>query len=231
MSMLSFRSGTAVLTMIAALAVFLPAQEAKPAAEGFFIAASGHDLAYKSDLDGKLALWHFDLAFNIPRLEKKTAIGLGFGYIHASWMWELSYLRSNLTASADDRDTPALFQAVQITGRTFLLREFPVKPYVSLGISVPWLRIDNGAELNGQKLKASYIGLEAVIGAGLAVRIGSAIFLHGGAAWRLGGFFYATGEGPGRDITNLSVGQGGPRWGRWLRSSSLGLTFGLGFVF
>jgi hypothetical protein len=231
MSMPSFRSGTAALALIAALAGYLPAQEARPAKEGFFIAASGHDLVYKGDLDGKLALWHFDLAFFIPKLAEKFSFGLGFGFIHASWMWELSYLRSDLAASIGDRDTPALFQAVQITGRTFLLRESPVKPYFSLGISVPWLRIDNGAELNGQKLKASYIGMEAIIGAGVAVRIGSSVFLHGGAAWRLGGFFYTSGEGAGRDITNLSVGQGGPRWGRWLRSSSLGLTFGLGYVF
>ena len=111
------------------------------------------------------------------------------------------------------------------------MRESPVKPCVSLGISVPWLRIDNGAELNSQKLKASYVGLEAIIGTGLAVRIGPAVFLHGGASWRLGGFFYTSGEGAGRDITTLTVGQGGPRWGRWLRSSSLGLSFGLGFVF
>ncbi len=229
--MISPQFGLVPAVLVLALAVSLPAQEAKPAGEGFFVSASGHDLAYKGDLDGKLALWHFDLAFYIPKLERKTSVGLGFGYIHASWMWELSYLRSDLTASVEDRNTPALFQAIQITGRTFLLREFPVKPFISLGISIPWLRIDNGAELNAQKLKASYIGLEAVLGAGLAVRIGPSVVLNGGASWRLGGFFYTSGEGAGRDITNLSVGQGGPRWGRWLRSSSLGLTFGLGFVF
>lgn len=230
--MLSIRSGLAALALIAALAVSLLAQDAKPAGEGFFIAASGYDLAYKGDLDGKLTLWHFDLAFRIPKLGEKTSIAFGFGYIHASWLWEISYLRSNLTASVEERDTPALFQAIQITGRSFFLKEFPVMPYVSLGISVPWLQIDNGAELNGQKLKASYIGMEAVIGAGLAARIGPAVFAHAGASWRLGGFFYTSGdEGKGRDITTLSVGQGGPRWGRWLRTSSLGLIFGLGFVF
>jgi hypothetical protein len=229
--MRSLRSGIAVLASIAALAVALPAQELKPAKEGFFIAASGHVLAYKGDLDGKLDLWHFDLVFHIPKLEEKTSAAFGFGIIHPSWMWEISYLRSNLTASLEAGNTPALFQAVQITGRTFLLREYPVKPYFSIGISIPWLRIDNGAELYGQKLKASYIGMEAVIGAGMAVRIGRTVFLQGGAAWRLGGFFYASGEGAGRDITHLSVGQDGPRWGRWLRSSSLGLDFGLGFVF
>ena len=229
--MIACRAGLFLAVLLPALAASLPAQEPKPAKEGFFIAASGHDLAYKGDLDGKLNLWHFDLDFRIPRLQERISLALGMGYIHASWMWELSYLRSNLTASLEAGDTPALFQAIQITGRTFLLRESPVKPFISLGISIPWLRIDNGAELHGQRLKASYIGMEAVIGAGLAVRIGPAVFLHGGAAWRLGGFFYASGEGAGRDITNLTVGQGGPRWGRWLRSSSLGLTSGLGFVF
>ncbi len=227
----SLRDGIAVLALMTALAVSLPAQEAKPAGEGFFIAVSGHDLAYKGDLDGKLNLWHFDLVFHIPKLEEKISAAFGFGIIHASWMWEISYLRSNPTASLEAGNTPALFQAVQITGRTFLLKNSPIKPYISLGISIPWLRIDDGAELYGQKLKASYIGMEAIIGAGLAIRIGPAVFLHGGAAWRLGGFFYASGEGAGRDITHLSVGQDGPRWGRWLRSSSLGLDFGLGFVF
>jgi hypothetical protein len=225
------RSGIAVLALATTLAVSLPAQEPKAVKEGFFIAVSGHDLDYKGDLDGKLDLWHFDLVFHIPKLKNNISAAFGFGIIHASWMWEISYLRSNLTASLEAGSTPGLFQALQITGRTLILRDFPVKPYISLGISIPWLRIDNGAELYGQKLKASYIGMEAVIGAGLAVRIGPAIFLHGGAVWRLGGFFYASGEGPGRDITHLSVGQGGPRWGRWLQSSSLGPTLGLGFVF
>ena len=95
----SLRSGIAVIALTAVISGLLPAQKAKPAREGFFLAASGQDLAYKGDLDGKLDLWHFDLAFHIPKVEKKISVAFGFGYIHASWMWEISYLRSSLTAS------------------------------------------------------------------------------------------------------------------------------------
>jgi hypothetical protein len=226
------RAGLLLAVLALNLALSLPARsEDAEKRAGFFISAGGRGLAYRGDLNGNLALWHFDLAFYIPKLGDKISTSFGFGILHASWMWELDYLRSDLTASVQGRGTPAHFQAIQITGRQFLLKDSTFQPYVSLGISVPWLRVDGGAELNGQKLQAAYIGLEAVLGAGLEVRISPAVFVHGGAAWRLGGFFYASGEGKGRDLMALSSGQGGPRWGRWLRTSSLGLDFGLGFVF
>ena len=195
------------------------------------MAAGGQSLAYRGDLDGRLELWHFDLVFRIPNLQNRLAAALGFGIVRPTWMWEIDYLRSDAAATAGGRATTALFQALQISGRSFFFKDWPVHPYFSLGIEVPWLAVTDGAELYGTKLKASYVGLEGLLGAGAAARIGSSIVVHLGATWRAGGFFYASGEGKGRDIINLAEGYAGPRWDRWLRTTSLGLDASLGFVF
>ena len=208
-----------------------PANAAEDPPGGFFVSAGGHGLAYRGDFSGRLDLWHFDLAFHVPKLADGLAAAFGIGIVRATWMWELDYVRSERGATAGGRGTSALFQAIEITGRSFFFKNAPVHPYVSVGISVPWLKVNGGAELYGEALDASYIGLEALLGAGAAARIGPAIVVHAGVVWRVGGFFYATGEGKGRDITTLAEGQGGPRWGRWLKTSSVGLDFGLGFVF
>ena len=227
----------AVLTLALALVVGggpspLPARAAEDPPAGFFLAAGGRGLAYRGDLDGALELWHFDLVFRIPKLADRISAAVGIGIVRPTWMWELDYLRSDAGAATEgSRETSALYQAVQITGRQFLFKAWPVHPYFSVGIGVPWLKVRGGAELNGEALDASYIGLEALLGAGAAARIGRSIVVHAGASYRLGGFFYASGEGKGRDITTLAEGYGGPRRGRWLLTSSLGIDVSLGFVF
>lgn len=209
----------------------LPARAAEDLPGGFFVATGAQGLAYRGNLNGTLELWHFDLVFRIPKLADRLSAAFGFGIVRPTWMWELDYLRSESGATAGARGTTALFQAVQLTGRSFLFRSWRVHPYISVGIAVPWLKVDAGAELYGASLAASYIGLEALLGAGAAARIGRIIVVHAGVSWRVGGFFYASGEGKGRDITTLAEGQGGSRWGRWLKTSSVGLDAGLGFVF
>jgi len=231
---------SAVLGLLILPPAPLGAQEEEPAVpapaetgkgEGFFLSFSARSLAFKGDLDGKLVLWHFEKAFFSPRLEPAPGLGIGIGFKHAAWLWELAFVRSSHTAGLPDRMTRAVYHSLEINGKSFLLKEFPIQPYISLGISVPWLTVKDGSEFQGARTSASYIGIGLQAGAGFLADITKRFFISGGAGWRVAGYYYASGEGKGRDITELRVGYGGPAWKNWLRCSSFETAFSLGLVF
>jgi len=217
------------------LAILVPAAAAAPDAkrtgEGFFLAVSGQPVAFRGDFDGRLVLWHFDKAFFVPALNRATALGFGLGFKRKAWLWEILYVSSRHPSAFEDRPGTAFYRSVEIDGRTFLVKDFPAKPYILVGIGVPWLRVDPGAELNGTASRASYIGLGLNLGLGMIIEITPALFVSGGGLVRAAGFYYVSGEGKGRDISDLSVGQGGNPWKSWLKTSSLSWTLGLGLVF
>ena len=207
------------------------AKDPKRAGEGFFITVSGQSLAFKGDFDGRLVLWAFDKAFFVPSLDRSTAFGFGLGIKRSTWLWELLYVSSRHPSSSPDREGTSSYRSFEINGRSFLVKDFPLKPYILGGISVPWLTVDRGAEMYGVKYRAAYIGLGLNFGAGIILDIAPFLFASGGFVYRALGYYYVSGEGRGRDIMNLHVGQGGPEWKSWLKTSSLGPSFALGLVF
>jgi len=226
------RSWTSIiLSLVTLVSVSATAQDPKRAGEGFFIAMSGQSLAFKGDFDGRLVLWHFDKAFYVPEMKNATAFGFGLGFKRNSWLWELLYVSSRHPSAFQDREGSSFYRSVEIEGRSFLVKDFPLKPYILGGISVPWLTVDQGAEMYGLKYRATYIGLGLNFGGGIIMDIAPFLFVSGGGVYRVLGYYYVSGEGKGRDINDLRVGQGGPEWKSWLKTSSLGLSFGLGLVF
>jgi len=198
--------------------------------DGFFLGLSARSLTFNGDLDGKLILWHFEKAFFSPKLAPAPGLGVGFGVKHAGWLWEMGYVRSIHDAALPDRMTRAVYNSIEINGKSFLLKKFPLQPYISLGISVPWLTVRDGSEFAGARMNASYIGIGLQAGAGFVVDISRHFFVSGGGGARALGYYYASGEGRGRDITELHNGYDGPAWKNWLRSWTLGVVFGLGIV-
>lgn len=209
----------------------VPAAAATGKGEGFFLSVSTRTLAFKGDLNGKLVLWHFEKAFFSPRLESAPGLGIGIGVKHAGWLWELGYVRSSHTAELPDRMSRAVYHSLEINGKSFLLKKFPLQPYVSLGISVPWLTVSDGSEFRGVRTGASYIGIGVQAGAGFLADITRLFFVSGGVGWRVLGYFYTSGEGKGRDITELRVGYEGPAWKNWIRSSTFETAFSFSLVF
>ena len=229
----------AALCALALSPVPLRAQEEEPPAsapsepgpaEGFFLSLSARSLAFGGDLDGKLVLWHFEKAFFSPRLDPATGLGVGFGVKHAGWLWEMGYVQSRHGADLPDRTTRAAYHSLEMNGKSFLFPELFFHPYISLGISVPWLTVRDGSEFRGVRTDASYIGIGLNLGAGLLADISRRVFISGGAGWRVLGYYYASGEGKGRDITELHVGYEGPIWRNWIRTSTLEVSFSLGLI-
>jgi hypothetical protein len=199
--------------------------------EGFFIGVSGSRFSFEGDLTKNLVLWHFEKAFFVPRLEGANGLGLGFGFKKASALWELAFLRSSHKADLQGRQSQATVNSIEISGRSFLLKSAPFQPYLLFGISIPWIRVKNGAQMVDTVSNATYYGMGLSLGAGIVIHLLPRLFISGGIVYRYLGFLYVSGEGKGRDINDLRVGYGGPEWGKLLRAQSLGLTFGMGFTF
>jgi len=213
------------------LAMAAPALSQGPAAsrKGFFLSLSGQDIQLKGDLSGDLTLWHFDKAFFIPKMENTFGLSLGFGYRREGGLWEFAVVRASPSILLDGRSGRASYYDLEINGWGFPWKDAAVQPYYLLGLCFPWLVVQDGSRLEHAVNDATYTGLGLNLGAGLLINLGQSLFLSGGIKYRYVGFFYVNGGGKGRDITDLTVGHGGPQWGKWLRAPSLGVTFHFGF--
>jgi hypothetical protein len=208
----------------------VPGTSESAPAKGFFLSVSARSLAFRGDFDGKLVLWHFEKAFFAPRLDPATGLGVGFGVKHDGWLWEMGYVQSGHGAALPGRTTRATYRSLEMNGKSFLFRDLFFHPYIALGISVPWLTVRDGSEFRGARTDAAYIGIGLNLGAGVLADISPRVFISGGVGWRVLGYYYASGEGKGRDITELRVGYEGPVWGNWLRTSTFEVSFGLGLI-
>jgi len=219
----------ALITLVATSSAF--GQGNRYSKEGFFIGVSGSSLSFEGDLSKDLVLWHFEKAFFVPRLEGATGLSLGFGFKKASALWELALLRSSHKADLQGRQGQATVYSIDVSGRSFFLKNAPFQPYLLFGISIPWIHVKNGAQMVDTVSSATYYGMGLSLGGGIMIHLLPRLFLNGGLVYRYLGFLYVSGEGKGRDINDLRVGHGGPEWGRLLQAQSLGLTFGMGFTF
>jgi hypothetical protein len=204
------------------------AQEPPSPRTGFFIGLTGQMVDVRGDFENGLTLWHFDKAFYVPRLENDFAPGLSLGYKRESGLWELGYVRSGHRAYWDGGESQAHLDVLELNGWWLPWPRLAVQPYVLLGLSLSRLVIQDGARMGGTVSDAAYTGLGVNLGAGLLLNLGTRLFFSGGVKYRYMGFFYVNGGGKGRDITDLTVGHGGPQWGKWLKAPSLGLAFGFG---
>lgn len=201
--------------------------------DGFFASLSTRWQAIKGDFRTGLTLWHFDKAFFIPSLgrEEEYDYGLGIGRKTAYGSWEVRYSLALPRAAVDGRDETIQMHALEISGRSFLFPGRALQPYGLLGINIPLVFVKDGAAYLGKSLNALYAGIGLNAGAGLSWDFARDCFLDVGVVYRFQVFYYAYGEGKGRDINHLRTSRNGEKLGRLLRSSSLALTAGLSFLF
>jgi hypothetical protein len=208
---------------------------AKARNEGFYASLTGRVQAVSGDFLHDLTLWHFDKAFYIPRLEGGEeydfGLSLGIGRKTAYGSWEVRYSLALPEAYVNGREQRIQMHELEISGRSFFWPGRILQPYALLGIDLPLVFVHDGASYLGESLDAAYVGVGLEVGAGLVWDIASDTFLDLGIVYRIQGYFYAYGEGKGRDINHLRTVQDGPKLGRLLRSSSLALTASLGFMF
>lgn len=227
---LSKKLSTAILVGLIAVSS-ATGEENRYSRDGFFIGVSGYNLAPRGDLDSGLVLWHFEKAFYVPKMRQATGFGVGFGYIKPSAIWDIVFVRSSHESELQGISGRSVFSSIEVSGKALLFKKSPVQPYILFGISIPWLQVRKGAQLGDATSNATYYGMGLNLGGGMTIHLLPRLFLGGGVVYRYLGFLYVSGEGKGRDINDLRVGYGGPEWGKLLRTQSLGLSFGLGFIF
>lgn len=208
-------------------------ERAKSRNEGFFASISFRPQSVFGDFRSDLTLWHFDKAFFIPRFHSAygSEFGLGIGRKNAYSAWEIRYSLALPKADVAGAAEAVQLHCLEIAGRSFFFPGRALQPYGQLGIDLPLVSVRDGAAYLGERLNAAYAGAGLHAGAGLTWDFAPDTFLDIGLVYRFVIFYYAYGEGKGRDINHLRTSYEGDRFGRLLRSSALAFTVGLGFMF
>ncbi len=231
------RSVLAAAAALAAAASPLLAQPGAYAPRGYYLGVAAHTLSFQGDLDGRLVLVNSLNRFNVPRLADGVGAGIFFGCDVRKGYWRVSYLKSlHRAAFAERSRADASWNTLALDGLGYLVPSWRVTPYVSVGIDVSWLNAAHGALTPGGSLPAprttraeTFGGLGINGGFGVCARIGSNLFLMGGAVSRWTGLMYAYGEGKGRDVANLYINDTGKLQPKFLRVLGLGVEIALGF--
>jgi len=224
-----FAAGVTLWACLAAAP--LQAQRAlTPEPYRFFIGGLTLRDSFSGDFNGTLVLGNSEKAFYVPKLYPHLGFGVRFGGLGKAGLWSVSLVRSAHRATFQGRESSASYHALEVSGLGYLVRKFPVRPYVLVGFDIPWASVSQGAEKGGLLSDATYLGVGIHAGGGLLAFVSPRIFLMGGAQYRFLGFLYASGPGRNRDVTNLYVNRTGPRRDKFLRVQGLCLEFSIGYL-
>ncbi len=135
----------------------------------------------------------------IPSITREFGFGVLVGHREGPWSGEISFWRSDHTAtyvnsSAVTFTNPASLQAINIDFKRYFLTQLPTQPFVSLGMSFPWLWVrgfslvqdGSGNTLYSDDETLSGIGFN--LGAGLEIYFDNNISILGGLYQRWTGF-------------------------------------------
>jgi hypothetical protein len=198
---------------------------------GFFFEATTQYLSFDDrDLNGRMVLGNADQVFFIPRVKPSLGFGFGVGRRFRSGLWSISYLVSGHDVSFQGQDGTAVARLVQVNSRTFLLRTYPLRPFIHFGLNFPWMQVRNNVADHGGKLHdATYLGVGANGGIGLLAPVSSRMFFSASVIYRFIAFLYARGPVKGIDVTDLFDDVTGTRHRWFLRTPVVALELSLGY--
>jgi len=180
----------------------------------------------------------------VPKIKTNYGFGGLVGYRRGDYALELSYWRSSHKAEFNDTfvdySTTALFQSFNLDLKRFLLTHLPVQPYVSMGISFPWVvfknasatylyawdEVDRWVYFVTDPKDASYSGTGFNLGVGLEVFATPLVSVTGGVVQRWAG--YPTSKGADNKVREL-LNHAGIQTS--MRDSSLGVHVGATITF
>ena len=142
----------------------------------------------------------------IPAIDRNFGFGALVGHREGPWAAEFSYWRSDHTASYTGGSsvtftTPARLEAFNIDFKRYFLTELPIQPFVSVGLTFPWLWMHNTSQIldyhnppgpNGYDVIAindeTISGLGINLGGGVEMYLSDLFSITGGAYGRFVGF-------------------------------------------
>ncbi len=150
----------------------------------------------------------------IPSIGRNFGWGAMLGHREGPWAAEVSFWRSDHTAtwvnsSSVTFNTPASLQSIDLTLKRYFFTELPTQPFVNLGLSFPWLWIQQGSSLlSGTSTTVlttdneTFSGLGFTLGAGLEIYLDNNFSVLGGVFQRWTGFNQV--GGAARTTNNLN---------------------------
>ena len=125
----------------------------------------------------------------VPTIQRNFGFGALVGHREGPWAAEVSYWRSDHTATfyylssgaPVTATTPARLESLNIDFKRYFFTQYPTQPFVSLGFSFPWLWVRQGSFLAGNFNDETISGIGFNVGAGVEIYIGNGFSLVGGA--------------------------------------------------
>ncbi|HJT24146.1 MAG TPA: hypothetical protein VJ873_06190, partial [bacterium] len=121
----------------------------------------------------------------IPSITRQFGWGVLLGHRDGSWAGEISFWRSDHTATfvaagPTTITNPASLQAINIDFKRYFFTQFPTQPFVSLGVSFPWLWVQNGSYLGTSTNDETISGIGLNLGAGMELYLDNGFSIVGG---------------------------------------------------
>jgi hypothetical protein len=130
----------------------------------------------------------------VPSITRSFGFGVLVGHREGPWAAEISFWRSDHTASfifagPTTLTDPASLQAVNIDFKRYFFTQLPTQPFISLGVSFPWLWVRNFSFITDNAVPVPNIlhqddetlsGIGLNIGAGMELYLDNNFSLIGG---------------------------------------------------
>lgn len=141
----------------------------------------------------------------IPALDQNFGFGVLLGHREEAWAVEVSYWQSNhnatfgpgvvgsvsgssVTLTQQFQDT-AVYSSVNVDFKRYFFTEAQTQPFISLGVSFPWITVNNAAaDANGNIGPLTLAGLGLNLGVGVEYYLSPNLSFFGGAYKRWASF-------------------------------------------
>jgi hypothetical protein len=148
---------------------------------------------------GSAAPFEADL---IPTISQNVGFAVLLGRREGPWAAEVSYWNSNHSATFNNGNITyqgtATYQSINLDFKRYIFTQFPTQPFISMGISFPWLVVNDGS-LYGPlpapypansffQSNATYTGIGFNLGAGLEIYLGQNFSIVGSLTERWAGY-------------------------------------------
>lgn len=129
----------------------------------------------------------------IPAIDRKFGWGALIGYRRGPWAVEMSYWRSDHTATFNNGvtlTTPASLQSLNFDFKRYFFTQAPTQPFFQFGFSLPWLWVRQASSLVPSNLvdDETISGIGFNLGAGLEIYLDNNFSIMGGVIQRWTGF-------------------------------------------
>lgn len=132
----------------------------------------------------------------VPAITREFGWGALVGHREGPWAMEISYMRSNHTATFSGLpSTPATYQSIDMTLKRYFLTKLPIQPFVNIGFSIPWIWVRQSSFLYDDTTSALVLsddetisGIGLNLGAGLELYLDNGFSIMGGAFERWSSF-------------------------------------------